>query len=114
MTYHGNPASGDHKFYVYPKGKPLQNPMWDFRINPCNNSKKISGFFASIDTYECLGHSAGQETITKKSEELGALGKFIIGFGVAALGAAVAAGGIALAQHLEKQKYIPCSKCEEL
>jgi hypothetical protein len=55
-TYHGDPSRGN-KFWVYPKKKQLATARWDFRINPCNNSKKLSGVFASIDEYECLGHN---------------------------------------------------------
>jgi len=45
---------------------------------------------------------------------MGTLGKVLLGVGVVAAGAAAIAGGIALANHLERKKFLPCSKCEAL
>jgi hypothetical protein len=56
MIYHGDP-SREHRFWVYPKHKSLQNPQWD-TYNPhdlCDNFTILNGF-TDTKMYQCNGH----------------------------------------------------------
>ena len=90
-TFHGDPKR-NQRFWVYPAKDNIITPRWDFRVNPCNNSKKLSGIFSSKDEYQCLGHHSSQVTIKKKGGELWK--KVLIGVGI---GIGVAAVGVAAA-----------------
>jgi hypothetical protein len=111
-TFHGDPKR-NQRFWVYPAKDNIITPQWDFRVNPCNNSKKLSGIFSSKDEYQCLGHHSSQVTIKKKGGELWK--KVLIGVGI---GIGVAAVGVAAAvvinEIMEQQKYTPCEKCKPI
>lgn len=88
--------------------------QWDFRVNPCGNSKKLSGMFASVDEYECQGHNNSHPTI-KKKEGIPKYAKILLGVaaGVLIIGV-TAAVTVAVIKHLEKKKYEPCPKCKKI
>lgn len=44
IAYHGDP-SREHKLWVYPIKDSLITLRWDYRVNPCTNSKRIDSNF---------------------------------------------------------------------
>jgi len=61
MSYHGD-ANRGHKFWVYPKGKKLENPQWDTHDAKayCDNHKYVfHHIFSGIHEYQCMGHGVG-------------------------------------------------------
>lgn len=80
-------------------------------MNPCGNSKKLSGPFSSVDEYECLGHNNTHAAI-KKKEGISTFAKVMLGIlaGVVVVGA-TAAVTYAVVQHMERKKYEACKKC---